>query len=281
MLLWSTGFVSAHYATRHSAPLTFLTVRLGIAAIVLAFVARVTNAPVPSRTEFRWSAVGGVLLHAVYLGGIFVASDLGLPTGVGALIAGLHPVVMSLVAGPLLGEPLRRVQWVGVSLGFVGVTAVVVDRLAAHASGITTVAVMWSVVSMLSVSGGTLLQRRHGGHTPLLWGTATQYAAATVVLAVPSVAVEHARIEFTATTVFALLWSTVVLSIAAVLIMLWLLQREAAATVSSLFFLTPALSTVEGALLFDERFGVLALAGLAVSLAGVALVTRGSRSAPH
>ena len=281
MLLWSTGFVSAHYATQHSAPLTFLTVRLGIAAVVLALVARTTNAPMPTRTEFRWSAVGGVALHGVYLGGIFLAIDRGLPTGVGSLIAGLRPVVTSLVAGPLLGERLRRVQWIGVSLGFVGVGAVVVDRLTAHASGITAVAVMWSVVSMLSMSGGTVLQRRHGASTPLLWGTATQYAAATLVLAVPSVAVEHFRIEFTASTVFALLWATVVLSIAAVLIMLWLLQREAAATVSSLFFLTPALSTVEGALLFDERFGVLALVGLAVSLAGVALVTRHARSAPH
>jgi drug/metabolite transporter (DMT)-like permease len=59
--------------------------------------------------------------------------------------------------------------------------------------------------------------------------------------------------------------------------MLWLLQRQAAAKVSSLFFLTPALSTIEGAILFDERLGVLALVGLAVALTGVALVTRPER----
>ena len=65
-----------------------------------------------------------------------------------------------------------------------------------------------------------------------------------------------------------------VLSIAAVLIMLYLLQRQAAVKVSSLFFLTPALSTVEGAMLFDERLGLLAVAGLLVALTGVYLTTR-------
>lgn len=249
-------------------------VRLGVAAVVLVVVARATDAPRPSRTELGWSAVSGVLLHAVYLGGLFVAIDHGLPTGIGALIAGLHPVITSLAAGPVLGERLRRVQWIGVGLGLAGVAAVVVDRLSAHATGITLAAVSWSVLSMLSMSAGTIVQRRRGGRTPLLWGTATHYVAATLVLVVPSVAVEHVRIEFTASTVFALLWATVILSIAAVLIMLWLLQREAAAKVSSLFFLTPALSTVEGAILFGERLGALAFVGLAVSLSGVALVTR-------
>jgi drug/metabolite transporter (DMT)-like permease len=55
---------------------------------------------------------------------------------------------------------------------------------------------------------------------------------------------------------------------------LWLLQRQVAARVSSLFFLTPALSTVEGAILFGERLGVLAVVGLAVALSGVYLTTR-------
>jgi drug/metabolite transporter (DMT)-like permease len=73
---------------------------------------------------------------------------------------------------------------------------------------------------------------------------------------------------------FALLWAVVVLSFAAVLLMLWLLQRRAASQVTSLFFLAPALSTLEGAVLFGERLGLLAVVGLVISLLGVALVTR-------
>jgi drug/metabolite transporter (DMT)-like permease len=78
----------------------------------------------------------------------------------------------------------------------------------------------------------------------------------------------------TARSLFAMTWAVVVLSIAAVLLMLWLLQRRAASQVTSLFFLTPALSAVEGAILFGERLGALAVVGLVISLIGVAFVTR-------
>ena len=109
---------------------------------------------------------------------------------------------------------------------------------------------------------------------PLLRGTAVQYAISAVVLGFGSVSIEHFEVQWTARFWWSLMWAVMVLSIAAVLIMLWLLQRQAAVKVSSLFFLTPALSTIEGAALFGERLGVLAVVGLAVALVGVALTTR-------
>jgi drug/metabolite transporter (DMT)-like permease len=277
VLLWSTGFVVAHYGTNDAGPFTFLAVRLAIAAVVLAIAAAASGAPRPTSIQIRWSMVTGTLMHAVYLGGVFVAIDQGLPSGVSALIAGLHPVVTSLLGGRVLGERLRRVQWMGVALGFAGVVAVVVDRLIARSSGITTWPLLASALSTLGMSAGTLIQRKRCATVPLLWGTVVQYAASAAVLLVLAGAVEQFDITFTRQTVFAMVWAVVVLSIAAVLIMLWLLQRQAAAKVSSLFFLTPALSTIEGAILFDERLGELAVMGLVVALTGVALVTRPAR----
>ena len=274
MLLWSTGFIVARYGTRDAGPMTFLSLRLIVAAVVLFLVAVATNAPALTREQFKWAAVTGLGLHAVYLGGVFVAADLGLPSGLSALIAGLHPVVTSVGALLLLSERLRPVQWLGVALGVGGVVAVVVDRLHAGVNGITTGAIVAMIVSVLGMSAGTLLQRARGGAMPLLRGTAVQYLSAAVVLGVGSVSVEHVEVRLTARFVWSLLWAVVVLSIAAVLIMLWLLQRQAAVKVSSLFFLTPALSTIEGALLFDERLGALAVVGLIVALCGVALTTR-------
>lgn len=274
VLLWSTGFIVARYGTRDAGPMTFLALRLIIAAAVLFVVATVTDAPAINREQFYWAAVTGVGLHAIYLGGVFIAADLGLPSGLSALIAGLHPVVTSVGALLLLSERLRTIQWVGVALGVGGVVAVVIDRLEAGVSGITAGAIAAMVVSVLGMSSGTLLQRARGASMPLLRGTAVQYLSASIVLGVGSVTVEHVEVRFTARFVWSLLWAIVVLSIAAVLIMLWLLQRQAAVRVSSLFFLTPALSTIEGALLFDERLGALAVVGLIVALCGVALTTR-------
>ncbi|MEP7114022.1 MAG: DMT family transporter [Ilumatobacteraceae bacterium] len=272
--LWSTGFVAARYATTDTGPVTFLAVRMGLATVVLAVFAVARRTPLVDRRLIPWVVLAGIGMHVLYLGGVFVAIDRGLPAGVSALIAGLHPVITALASRRVLGERLIRLQWVGVGLGFAGVIAVVVDRLLTHSTGITFMTMGASAVSVLGMAGGTLVQRKKCSTMPLLWGTVVQYAAAGIVLVVLAVVWEHVDFQITARSMFALLWAIVVLSIAAVLLMLWLLQRRAASQVTSLFFLTPALSAVEGAVLFGERLGALALVGLLISLLGVAFVTR-------
>ncbi|MEX1104992.1 MAG: EamA family transporter [Ilumatobacteraceae bacterium] len=281
VLLWSTGFIVARYGTDDAGPLTFLAVRVVIVTALLTVVAAATSSQRPSPGQIGWSCVTGVLMHAVYLGGVFIAVSQGMPSGVGALIAALHPVVTSLAGGPLLGERLVRLQWVGVALGFGGVVAVVIDRILADSAGVSAGPLLAASLSMLGMAGGTLIQRRKCSTAPLLWTTVVQYAASAVVLGVAAAVFEGFEIEFTRRTVFALAWAVIVLSVVAVLIMLWLLQRHAAARVSSLFFLTPALSTIEGAILFDERLGALALVGLTAALVGVAMVTRYGSITPN
>jgi drug/metabolite transporter (DMT)-like permease len=174
----------------------------------------------------------------------------------------------------VLHERVARLQWIGVALGVGGVSVVVIERLAVGSTGGVTVGgLIASAISVLGMVGGTLLQRRTGVQMPLLWGTVVQYAAASAVLGVGAVIMGW-RFEVTTRSVFAMAWALIVLSFAAVLIMLWLLQRHAAAKVSSLFFLTPALSAIEGAILFGERLGPAALVGLVAALAGVALALR-------
>ncbi len=281
VVLWSTGFIAARYATNDSGPLMFLATRFVLAAVVLGAYAIATSSARPTRRQLGAAAVAGLGLHAVYLGGVFLAISWGMPSGVSALIAGLHPVLTAIAARGLLGERMRPIQWLGVALGFVGVIAVVVDRLVAGARGLSFGAMLAAVVSVLAICAGTLVQRRSGASTPLVWGTCAQYvtsaAALLVAASVHSSLGGHEGLRFTRSTVFALTWSVFIMSIAAILIMLWLLQRQAAARVSSLFFLTPALSTVEGAILFHERLGVLALVGLVIALGGVALTLRPAR----
>ncbi len=272
--LWSTGFVVARYATTDADPLMFLSVRLAIAAAVLAAIAAASGAPRPDRGGLGWSMVAGLGIHATYLGGVFVAIDLGLPSGVSALIGGLHPVVTALAGGPLLGERLSKHQWFGVGLGFAGVVAVVADQFGGSSTAIPVLAVIVGFTATIGMSTGSLIQRRRCSGVPMLWGTVSQYAASATVLVTIAVAGRRTAIEFTATTIWSLVWSVGVLSIVAVLTMLWLLRHRAAASVSSLFFLFPALSAIEGAVLFGERLGFTAVSGFAIAVGGVALVTR-------
>ena len=269
VLLWSTGFVVARYGTRDSGPFTFLFVRMVISAAVLWLVAQAVRAPKIDRRHLSPAVVVGVAMHATYLGGTFYAISRGLPSGVSALIAGLHPVVTSFAGHWVLKERLRIVQWAGIGCGLIGVIAVLIERSGAKGASVTAVTVTAMAIAVLGMSVGTVVQRSRGRDMPLLRGTSLQYLAAGCVLLPIAILDEGWQMKMTWRNGLSLAWAVGILSIAAVLLMMVLLVRHAAAKVSSLFFLTPALSTIEGAILFQERLGALAIVGLFVALAGV------------
>jgi drug/metabolite transporter (DMT)-like permease len=278
--LWSTGFVVARYSTNNAGPLSFLTVRMLIAAVLLYVIAKIVKAPKLSRGSWSTSAIVGTCMHAIYLGGVFIAIKQGLPSGLSALIAGLHPVVTSVAGRIILKEKLRRSQWVGVLLGISGVLVVVVDKVRDGLGDVTRPALIAMVISVIGMSTGTLVQRARGKEMPLVTGTAAQYVSAGAVLLVASSLFEEWEFNINTELVLALLWSVFVLSIAAVMLMMLLISRHSAARVSSLFFLTPALSAIESAILFGERLSPLALVALVVALTGVWLTMRNPVVAP-
>jgi drug/metabolite transporter (DMT)-like permease len=278
--LWSTGFVVARYSTNNAGPLSFLTVRMLIAAVLLYLIAKVVKAPKLSRGSWSTSAIVGTCMHAIYLGGVFIAIKQGLPSGLSALIAGLHPVVTSVAGRIILKERLRRSQWIGVLLGITGVLVVVVDKVRDGLGDVTKPALIAMVISVIGMSTGTLVQRARGKEMPLVTGTAAQYVSAGAVLLVASSLFEEWEFNINAELVLALLWSVLILSIAAVMLMMLLISRHSAARVSSLFFLTPALSAIESAILFGERLSPLALVALVVALTGVWLTMRNPVVAP-
>ena len=270
----------ARYATKDAGPLTFLGVRMFIAAGLLWLIATAMRAPRMTRSDWSAASIVGVFMHAIYLGGVFVAIDNGLPSGLSALIAGLHPVATSVAARVFLREQLTRKQIYGVCLGLVGVLAVVIEKLQDTKGGVTKTAMIAMMISIFGLTIGTLVQRALGKEMSLLRGTATQYLASGVVLAVASGFSEQWQFSLTRYTVFSMLWAVVVLSLGAVLLMMTLLARHTAAKVSSLFFLTPALSTIEGAILFDERLGALAIVGLVIAIIGVRLTMQSTAELP-
>ena len=268
----------ARYGTRDAGPLTFLCVRMFIASALLWLIAKAMRAPRMERADWSSAAVVGIFMHATYLGGVFVAIDHGLPSGLTALIAGLHPVATSVTARIFLKERLSGKQITGIFLGLAGVCAVVIEKLEDSNGGVTKVAMIAMGLSVFGLTVGTLLQRAYSRNIPLLRGTAVQFLSSGLILLIAAIFREQWRIEFTTQTMLALTWGVLVLSLGAVLIMLVLLARHPAARVTSLFFLTPALSTIEGAILFGERLALLAVAGLVIAIVGVRLAMQPSNS---
>lgn len=279
VFLWSTGYVGARYGLPYAPPFTLLAIRMALSGALLAALGRLAHTPFPRGPALRRSAVTGLLLHGGYLGGVFLGIHLGVPAGLSAVIVNLQPVVTSVLAGRLLGEHVSGRQWVGLALGFGGVALAVGEKLVAVTDDpISGWGVLATVVALGAATAGTIHHKRHGEAISLVTGTAVQYGAALVAFVALSATFERGdRLRWTHQLVFALLWMVLVLSLGAILLLLWLIRTAGASSASSLLYLVPPLTAIEAYVLFGERFGPVSALGAALAVLGVALVLRGAR----
>lgn len=269
VFLWSTGFIGAKFGLPYAEPLTFLLTRYLLVLALMTCLVLATRAPWPTDgRQIVHIGVSGLLVHALYLGGVFMAIKHGLPAGVTALVVGMQPLVTACGAGFVLGEKVSPRQWLGLVLGFVGVALVVANKL-----GDLPLAGMLlpAVAALLGITIGTLYQKRFCPHFDLRSGSVIQFLPTAVVTALLAWSTESMQIEWTPQFVFALLWLVLVLSFGAISLLNLLIRRGSAVNVASLFYLTPPSTAVIAWLIFDEKLGGLALAGMALAVAGVYL----------
>ncbi|HXH02343.1 MAG TPA: DMT family transporter [Candidatus Competibacteraceae bacterium] len=271
VVLWSTGFIGAKLGLPHAEPFTFLTLRFIIATALLLVFALATRAPWPrSWGEAGRIALAGLLVHAVYLGGVFSAIGAGLSPGVAALIVGIQPLLTAAVAGWWLAERVTGRQWAGLALGLLGVVLVVSSRLGQ--GGTNGFGLAAAVVALFGITLGTLYQKRHCAGMDLRSGGVIQYAVTGLAMLSGAGLFETRQVAWSGEFVFALLWLVLVLSVGAVGLLYTLIRRGEAARVASLFYLTPPTTALLAFLVFGERLPGTALAGMAVVVLGVWLV---------
>lgn len=274
--LWSTGFIGAKFGLPDAEPLTFLSVRYLAVLVLMAGIAWLTKAPWP-RTAQAWLHIGvsGLLIHAVYLGGVFTAIAHGLPAGVTALVVGLQPVLTALGAAWLLGEKVPGRQWLGLGLGFVGVGMVVAHKVVGTAAGAAWAPLLVpAVVALVGITAGTLYQKRFCPAFDLRTGSVIQFLPSLLVTVAAAWATESMQVRWTPAFAFALGWLVLVLSLGAVSLLNLLIRRGSAVNVASLFYLTPPTTALIAWALFGETLTGLSLAGMGVAVYGVWLARR-------
>lgn len=271
VVIWSTGFIGARFGLPYAPPLTLLGVRMALATLVFVGLVILLHAPRLRRaSQYPQAALIGVLLHGVYLGGLFIAIDLGLAVSITALIVCLQPILVAILAGPLLGEKVHLRQWLGFALGFGGAAIVLAPGLTSGQTAVS--AVLAAICGLLGTTAATLLQKRWGDDIPPVSGTTVQYAAAAIALLAVAAFTEPLTIDWTPTFALVLAYMVLVLSVGAILLMFWLIRRGTASGFASLYFLVPPVTLIEAAILFGERLPALALIGFAIATLGVALV---------
>ena len=271
VVLWSTGFIGAKMGLPYAEPATFLAIRFFAVAAILAVVAGLTGAAWPdNHTDKAHIAAVGLLVHGIYLGGIFGGISLGVTAGDSALIVGMQPILTAVLVGPILGETVRARQWIGFVIGTVGVTLVswrYIDDLDSTLTG-----VVLCVVAVMGMSLGTIYQKRFCAQMNLLTGSCIQFLAAALFMLLIAVAWESGQVNWTGEFVFALGWLVIVLSLGA-MTLLWLLVRAQAATqVASLFFLVPPVTALIAWPLFGETLTLKSVIGMGLVVLGILLV---------
>lgn len=272
VLIWSTGFIVARFGMPYAPPMKFLTMRYAFS--VLCFLPWILLARVAwpqSRSHWLHLGVAGVLMHAMYLGGVWAAVKAGMGSGLSALIVGLQPVLTGIWLSAT-GSRVTSRQWAGLLLGFMGLALVVSRKLGAggeaHLFNLSLAA-----LALISITMGTLYQKRFVAPCDVRSANAVQLAAAFVVT-LPLALLETEAVVWSGQFAWAMAWSVLALSLGGSSLLYLLIQRGAAASVSSLMYLVPPTTALIAWLIFDEPISGITLLGTGLTALGVALVVR-------
>jgi drug/metabolite transporter (DMT)-like permease len=270
VLFWSTGFIAGKLGLASAAPFTLLFYRFAIVSVILIAVSLILRAPWPKREDLLTIAIGGIFVHASYLGATFAALATGVETGVSALMAGLQPLLTAVLAAPFLGERTTGRQWTGLIIGLAGTTLVVWNKLGLGLG--TPVGMFFAFMSAVFITLGTLWQKRFSSRMDLRTGSVVQFVASGLLI-LPLAWQENFRHTWTPELIISITWLCLVLSVGTISLLFVLIRRGAATEVASLFFLVPPTTALMGYFLFHETLGPIAFAGMALVVVAVAMVS--------
>jgi drug/metabolite transporter (DMT)-like permease len=288
VLIWSTGFIVARYGMPHAPPMSFLAVRYALS--ILCFLPWIVVAGVKwptNRTQAMHLAVTGVLMHAGYLGGVWAAVKAGMGSGLSSLIVGIQPVLTAIWLTSVGGQHVSRRQWLGLLLGFAGLVLVVSRKFGA---GGPSDSANWhnlsfAVMALFAITVGTLYQKRYVQPCDVRTANTVQLGAALLVT-LPLALLEAETMRWTlpggdlnGELVGAMAWSVLGLTLGGSSLLYMLIQRGAAATVTSLMYLVPPCTALIAWLLFAEPITATTLVGTALTAFGVSLVVRAPKPA--
>ena len=276
--IWSTGFLAAKYGLPYSEPFTLLAYRIALTLIVLFLIVRLNKSSWPkSKLAFFHLMFAGILIHGVYLGGVFQAIKWGMPAGLSSMIIGLQPLGMAFMAGIILNERVSKKQWIGLFIGLIGIYFVLFEKFDLTIEGFFSGFSFWAIlvvfVALFGISLGTIYQKRFCNDMDLISGTWVQYLGAFILCIIMVFYFETGNVQWTNTFLITLAWQVFGLSIGAVLLLMTMIKQDVSARVGSYFYLVPALVAIQAWYLFGETMGFMAVIGFLLIAFSVAMTT--------
>lgn len=272
VLLWSTGFIGAKYGLPYASTGDFLTIRTLLNILVFVVLVALIKQKALTKAQIGHAMVTGVLIHGAYLGGVFGAIEYGIPAGMTAIIVGLQPLLTAGLSIYLFKASVNKAQWIALFTGLVGLVLVVFSGIAVEQVNLT--ALSFAVVALLGITLGTLYQKRYCHQQSMLPSVLWQYVASLLVFAPIALMQTSKPIEWHPEFIFALAWLVLALSVASILLLLYMIKEGDAAKVTSYFYLVPPTTALQAWLLFDEQISVYSMMGMVLCAVSVYVVIR-------
>lgn len=272
ILIWSTGFIVARAVVPHASPELALAIRLTLTTLLLSGAALYARQRLPRGRRLGLHLAAGAMLHGMYLTLSWWAVNNGMPAGIMALLGSLQPLMVAVASVAFLGDRLPGRAWAGLAIAIAGVGCVLVPAIERSGAGaISIVPAVAGLVAILSMAGGTLIQRGAiAGDGIAISGAVQNGGGALVAMAATLLAGEY-RWDGTPILWMGLGWSVLGLSAGGLSLLVWLVRHQGPTRMSMLLLLVPPLAAIEAWLLFGERLGPVQLAGFALALGGVML----------
>ena len=220
--------------------------------------------------------ITGIFIHGAYLGGVFAAIELGIPAGLTAIIVGLQPLATAMIAIYLCNETIEKSQWLALCLGLLGLILVVSTSL--DISGVSNYALGFAFIALIGITLGTLYQKRFCQNQAMLPSVLWQYVASLLLFFPIAYVQDTTPIQWQLPFVLTLLWLIFVLSVAAILLLMYMVKHGNAAKVTSYFYLVPPVTAIEAWLLFDETLSTSSMIGMLLCAFSVFVVINAAKT---
>lgn len=274
VLFWNSGFIGAEYALPYAAPFTQLFWRYAGASLIMCIYLII-------RQRFQWlpfkkalpQFIIGLLAHGVWLACSLFAIVEGVSAGIVALIVSLQPLATGALEGLSTGQHTSSQQWLGLSMGFVGVAFSILFRMDVSNST-EFLKYLIPLVSVIAITIASLYQRQRMYDdtiktVPLDLSLFYQALGTTAVLFFPALLIENLSTEWTYDFVITLTWLSIGVSLLAYFFMWMLIERISATRVASLFYLGPPVTMLMGWLMFGDEVKATDLIGLFIIVIGL------------
>lgn len=266
-IIWGSTYLGIRYGLESYPPFLLAGIRFAFAGALLFGFLRLRGVAGPTARQWRNGAVTGVLLLG-FGNGLVCFAEQSVSSGVAAIAVASVPLFAAIFSG-LYGQWPSVREGVGLAIGFAGVVVLNLGSSLA-ASKLGAIAL---IVAAASWAFGSIWSK-HQDMPAGPMNTAVQMLCASVALLLVGFGTgEHLPAHPTLRATLALGYLVVFGSLVAFSAYLYVLKHARPAVATSYAYVNPPVAVLFGVLFAGEHAGLFELAGMAVILLGVAIIT--------